>query len=94
MPAKRRPSIWRRIGRAIGDAAVFIGMARGVSSGGRGGSAPADRYAAVNMTLGEAGRDYDSRTSERGLLDRVPPWLLLAVVIIGFLLGVFVYQWR
>jgi hypothetical protein len=86
--------MWRRIGRMIGDLGITVGMARGVTSGERGGGGPADRYAAVNMTLGEAGRDYDARTSGRGLLDRLPGWVLLAVVIIGFLFGVFVYEWR
>jgi hypothetical protein len=72
-----------------------MGMARGVTPGGRGGgTGPADRYAALNMLLGEGKRGYEARDVGRGLLDRVPGWLLLAVVLIGFLFAVFVYDWR
>jgi hypothetical protein len=72
-----------------------MGTARGVTTGGRGaGTGPADRYAALNMLLGESNRDYEARDTGVGRLDRVPGWLLLAVVLIGFLIAVFVYDWR
>jgi hypothetical protein len=93
MPPRERSGLMRRIGRAVAEMAVTIGLTRGVTHGGRGGGEPADRYAAVSMLVGEATADRLGRRA-RGSLDRVPGWLLLAVIAIGFLLVVFVYDWR
>lgn len=68
----------RRIGRAIGDAGLTIGMARGLTHGrGGGGKAHLDARAAL---FDEGARDYDTRSSDRRTLGRVPGWLVLLVV--------------
>ena len=65
----------RRIGRAIGDAGLTIGIAGGLTHG-RGGG-PKTHLDARAALFDEGTRDYDSRTQRDGLIDRVPGWLVL-----------------
>ncbi|MFN2483481.1 MAG: hypothetical protein ABR509_00895 [Candidatus Limnocylindria bacterium] len=56
-----------------------MGMSQGVPHGGRGGSGKThlDTNAAL---FDEEHRDHDERDSRVGLLNRVPGWVILAVV--------------
>jgi len=78
-PMRRRGRA-NRVGRAIGDAGLTIGMARGVTHGpGGGGKSQLDARAAL---FDEGAQDYERRTQNAGLLERVPGWLVLLVVLL------------
>ena len=79
MPDEPRPrGAARRVGRAIGDAGLTIGIGGGLTHGAGGGSkTQLDARAAL---IDEGHRDYDSRSRAPGLLERVPGWMVLLVV--------------
>jgi hypothetical protein len=81
MTPKRRP---RRRGwaRRIADDVAMGGAALG-----------SDQRPEIDALFGldaELGDPED----RRGLLDRVPGWVLIAVVLVVFLLAVFVHDWQ
>jgi len=73
-----RGSRWRRIGRAVGDAGLTAGMARGVTGRGHRDDSLLAR-AAMQDEMGDL-QDVD-RPRPAGVLDRVPGVLILAVVM-------------
>ncbi len=75
----RRHDVARDVGRAVGDASLVAGMARGVT--GRG--VRDDGLLANSALVSEGGaklKDVDRERPE-GLLDRVPGWLILAILL-------------
>ena len=80
---RQRPSTLRRairsVGRAVGDASLTIGTAGGLRDGERGQAD--DLLLARSVLIGEGRRGYDDRTRGSGLLDRVPGWVFVVIVL-------------
>jgi hypothetical protein len=74
----RRRDVARDMGRAIGDASLTAGMARGVT-----GRGVRDDGLLANSALQSEGANLqdDARVRPGGLLDRVPGWLILAILL-------------
>lgn len=88
---RRRSNVARDVGRALGDASLVAGMARGVT----GRSHRDDGLLARSAMLSEAPNLQDEeRVRPEGLLDRVPGWLILAILlaIVGGVLAFTTWQ--
>jgi hypothetical protein len=84
---RRRRDVARDVGRAVGDASLMAGMARGVT----GRSPRDDGLLARSAMLSEAANLQDGeRVHPEGLLDRVPGWLILAILL-AIVAGVLVF---
>ena len=68
----------RDVGRAVGDASLVAGMARGVT--GRGARDDGLLSNSALMSEGASLQDED-RVRPAALLDRVPGWLILAILL-------------
>jgi hypothetical protein len=78
----------RRLGRAVGDVALTVGMGRGAAHGGS-RHLHADHLLARAALFDEGARGHD-RDTRPGLLDRVPGWVLLLAVAL-LVAGVLVF---
>jgi hypothetical protein len=89
-----RGSRWRRIGRAVGDAGLTAGMARGVTGRGHRDDSLLAR-AAMQGEMSEMGDLHDcDRVRPAGALDRVRGWLVLTVVLAVFAAVVIFTSWQ
>ena len=93
MAEKPRPrGAVRRIGRAIGDAGLTIGIAGGLTHG-RGGG-PKTQLDARAALIDEGHGDYDSRSRAPGLLDGVPGWVVLLVAALILVAVLTLTSWQ
>jgi hypothetical protein len=84
---RRGRSVVRAVGRAIGDASLTAGMARGVTGRGH----RDDGLLARSAMLSEAANLQDEDCARPdGLLDRVPGWLVLTALL-ALVVGVLVF---
>jgi len=86
-----RGSRWRRIGRSVGDAGLTAGMARGVTGRGHREDSFLARAAMQDEMAGL--QDVD-RPRPAGVLDRIPGWLILAIVMAAFVAVVIFTTWQ
>jgi hypothetical protein len=87
---KVRGSRWRRIGRAVGDIGLTVGMARGTDPRYRD-----DGLLARSAMLSEMSKlDGDERVRRPGMLDRVPGWLLIAIVLVVLAVVLLFTTWQ
>lgn len=75
---RRRRDVARDVGRAVGDVSLVAGMARGVT-----GRGVRDDGLLANSALMSEGANLqdEDRVRPEGLLDRVPGWLILAILL-------------
>lgn len=91
--AKRLRALGSRLGRAVVDASLTIGMSRGVTHGSIGSQAHADHLLMRAAMMDELARPEEARHSG-GILDRVPGWVLILAFGAFFIWIIFVIGWQ